>query len=114
MNMIPLQRVISRILLPALCILLMSSCGKSEPSSAQIKSDVENYQIVHGLKVTSMKYETSAAQDNAETGTIQVSGKLELVEPLYVEDDGNRIFRENVAEALSRNGFSDREINHDI
>jgi hypothetical protein len=94
-------------------VLLLSGCGKSEPSSEDIKNYIENYQIVHGLKVASMTYNTKVEQES-QPGTIQVSGKFELVEPLYVEDEGSRIFRKNVAEALLRNGFSEREINHDI
>ncbi len=100
-------------MLALLGALMLSACGKSEPSSEQIQSYVENYQIVHGLKVGSMTYDVKPQADK-QAGTIQVSGKLELVEPLYVEDEGNRIFRKNVAEALRRNGFSEQEINHTI
>jgi len=79
----------------------------------EIKEYIENYQIMNDLKVDSMTYHIEAEKDN-QVGSIQVSGQLELMESLYLEDEGNRSFRNNVAKMMRRNRFSDREINHDI
>jgi hypothetical protein len=80
---------------------------------SQIQEYIENYQIAHDYSVTSMNYEIEPSQQG-EFGSIQVSGKLELREPLYVEDLGNSSFRKSVAKMLRRNRFSEREINHEI
>jgi len=97
----------------SLLALPLGGCERSEPSSTVIKDYIENYQIVHDLKVASMSYETEPEKGD-QFGSIQVSGQLELRESLYVEDEGNRRFRKNVAKMLRRNRFSEREINHDI
>ncbi|GGZ95971.1 hypothetical protein GCM10008090_00190 [Arenicella chitinivorans] len=93
--------------------LFLSSCQRSQPSPAQIQSYVEGYQVAHDFKVASMDYDVSPEGDGG-SGTIRVSGKLELREPLYVEDLGSKNFRKRVATMLRRNRFSEREINHEI
>jgi len=95
------------------CSVLLSACSKSQPSTSEIKQYIENYQVVHNLKVASMDYEIKQNKDG-KSGTIQASGRLSLAEALYVEDKSNQVFRKDVAEALRRNRFSEREINHDI
>ena len=92
---------------------LLSACSQPEPSVKQIKNYIENYHIAHNYQVVSMRHEVVAEQPG-QSGSIQVSGQLELTEPLYVEDAGNRAFRDHVAKMLRRNRFSDLEIKHDI
>ncbi len=92
---------------------LISACNRSEPSTSQIQAYIENYQIAHDYHVVSMTYDVEPKQ-RGESGSIQVSGKLEIREPLYVEDLGNKAFRKSVAKLLRRNRFSEREINHEI
>ena len=96
-----------------IAMLLISACQRSQPSATQIQSFIEGYQIAHDYKVGSMDYDVSP-ENNGESGTIRVSGKLELREPLYVEDLGAKAFRKRVATMLRRNRFSEREINHEI
>lgn len=105
-------RFLSWLTLLAITVLL-SACSRSEPSASQIQAYIENYQIAHDYHVVSMAYDVEPKQ-RGESGSIQVSGKLELREPLYVEDLGNKAFRKSVAKLLRRNRFSEREINHEI
>ncbi|MBL4672559.1 MAG: peptidoglycan-binding protein [Arenicella sp.] len=100
---------------PALLIyaVLLSSCNRSEPNISQIKDYIENYHVAHDYLVASMEYEVVEGQ-GGQFGSIRVYGQLELREPMYVEDVGYHTFRQNVADALARNRFSEREINHDI
>lgn len=92
---------------------MLVACERSQPSASQITEYIENYQIAHDYSVASMNYDIKPEQ-GGQSGSIQVSGKLELREPLYVEDLGNKAFRKSVAKMLRRNRFSEREINHEI
>lgn len=100
---------------PALliCAVLLSSCNRGEPSVTQIKEYIENYHAAHDYLVSSIEYDVVRDQ-GGQFGSIKVYGQLELREPMYVEDVGNQNFRQNVADALARNRFSEREIDHDI
>ncbi|MGK0437827.1 MAG: hypothetical protein ACJATK_000774 [Paracoccaceae bacterium] len=93
--------------------ILLSSCSRSEPNIAQIKEYIENYHVAHDYQVASIEHEVVADQ-GGQFGSIKVYGQLALREPMFVEDMGNHIFRQNVADALARNRFSEREINHNI
>lgn len=91
----------------------LSACERSQPSASQIQSYIESYQIAHDYSVASMNFKIDPDK-RGESGSIQVSGTLELREPLYVEDLGSKLFRKRVAKMLRRNRFSEREINHEI
>ncbi len=92
---------------------MLGSCDRSQPSSSEIQQYVENYQIAHDYSVSSISYEVTPSEGD-RPGRIRVSGKLELLEPLYIEDIGNKQFRKDVAKMLRRNRFSEREIKHEI
>lgn len=113
--MISFQSTSRYLLWPTLFAIVaaLSACERSKPSVSQIQEYIENYQIAHDYSVASMNYEIEPGQGD-ELGSIQVSGKLVLREPLYVEDLGNSSFRKSVAKMLRRNRFSEREINHEI
>lgn len=91
----------------------LSACGRSQPTDVEIQAYIENYQVTHDYKVALMDYDVEPSQ-SGDSGSIRVSGKLELRHPLYIEDLGNTEFRERVEKVLRRNRFSEREINHEI
>lgn len=96
-----------------MCAVLLSSCNRAEPSVTQIKEYIENYHAAHDYLVSAIEYEV-VRDKGGQFGSIKVYGQLELREPMYVEEVGNQTFRQNVADALARNRFSEREIEHDI